>query len=129
VLELVRRCVERIAGDAGRPQFRDFDPALPRSSRALGVVPDYASDDPGGFAVARTIAGSAARKAGILPGDVIIEYAGHTIRSLHDLRIVMAEVGDGETVPLRVRRGGREVALTATIGASPETGPATGATR
>ncbi|HWC65637.1 MAG TPA: M28 family peptidase, partial [Thermoanaerobaculia bacterium] len=45
VLALVRRCVERIAADAARPEFRDFDPALPLSSRAFGVLPDFGAKD------------------------------------------------------------------------------------
>ncbi|HWC64786.1 MAG TPA: PDZ domain-containing protein, partial [Thermoanaerobaculia bacterium] len=129
VVALVRRCVERIAADGARPEFRDFDPTLPLSSRAFGVLPDYGSDDPAGFAVARTVAGSAARRAGVLPGDVITAFAGHTIRSFHDLRIVVTDVADGETVPVRVLRGGREITLTATVGAPGNTGAAAGSTR
>jgi serine protease Do len=64
----------------------------------------------------------------VLPGDVITAFAGHTIRSFHDLRIVIADVGDGETVPVRVLRGGRELTLTATVGA-PGTAGAAGSTQ
>jgi len=123
VVELVRRCIRRIADDPVRPAFRELDPSTGRGSRAaFGIVPDFAAADAAGVAVARTIAGSAAREAGVCAGDVIVSLAGHAIRTLHDLRIVLSDLGAGETVSLRVRRDGREIALATTLpDASPPT--------
>jgi hypothetical protein len=128
VVELVERCVRRIADDAARPAFRDLDPSPGRGSRAaFGIVPDFASTDAAGVAVARTVAGSAAQNAGVRTGDVIVAFGGHAIRTLHDLRVVLSEFAAGETVPLRVRRDGTELSLTTTLsrmppGASPADG-------
>ena len=130
VLELVRRCVERIAGETGRPAFRELDPSAPRGGRAtFGIIPDLASEESAGLSVARTIAGSAARRAGIRPGDVVVAFGGHAIRSAQDLRIVLSEPGSGEPAQVRVRRDGREVSLTATPYVPPEPGEASGAAR
>ncbi len=116
VVELVGRCVRRIADDPVRPAFLDLDPSGGRGSRAaFGIVPDFAAADEAGVAIARTIAGSAAQEAGVRAGDVVVAFGGHAIRTLHDLRIVLSELGAGETVPLRVRRHGNEISLTATL--------------
>ncbi|HET9794198.1 MAG TPA: M28 family peptidase [Thermoanaerobaculia bacterium] len=125
VLELVRRCVGRIADEPARPAFRDLDPSAAHGSRAaFGIVPDYASEVSPGVAVARTSAGSAAQRAGVRTGDVIVAFGGHAIRTLHDLRIVLSELAPGEAIPVRVRRGGSEIALSATLPAPPPAAPA-----
>jgi hypothetical protein len=127
VVELVRRCVRRVADDPIRPAFRDLDPSRSRGARAaFGIVPDFAADDAAGVAVARTVSGSAARDAGVRAGDVIVALGGHAIRTLHDLRIVLSELGAGESVPLRVRRGGEEIGLTATFPRIPPGAPPAG---
>ena len=121
ILGLVRDCAERIADGSARPAYREVDPPLGRSYRAvLGIVADPRSEETSGIPIARTTAGGPAFRAGVRPGDVIVTFAGHAMMSFHDLRIALSELAPGETIPLRVRRDGRLVDLTATLDAPAE---------
>jgi S1-C subfamily serine protease len=62
---------------------------------------------------------SPADAAGILVGDVLIEFDGHTVESPEDLLELLAGDRVGRSVPLRVARGGVGQTLTATVGERP----------
>jgi putative serine protease PepD len=74
------------------------------SGRAfLGVeVASLVSGD--GVVVAAVTAGSAADKAGIERGDVIVSRAGTDITSSDDLSVRLAELQPGQTVPVTIQR-------------------------
>ncbi|MET0604774.1 MAG: trypsin-like peptidase domain-containing protein [Baekduia sp.] len=74
------------------------------SGRAfLGVsVATLVSGD--GVVVAEVTAGSAADKAGIERGDVIVSVAGTEITSGDDLSVRLAELQPGQTVPVTIQR-------------------------
>lgn len=63
--------------------------------------------------------GTNAVKAGIKKGDVIVSLAGKPIRSMDDLLLQVRQHGVGETVEVKLIRGGKEVTLTMTVGAKP----------
>ncbi|MFQ5700134.1 MAG: Do family serine endopeptidase, partial [Myxococcota bacterium] len=70
-------------------------------------------DQARGALVAQVFDESPAQRAGIEPGDVIVEFGGHPIASYHDLpRRVAATRPDAE-VPLVIVRDGKRRALTA----------------
>ena len=77
-----------------------------------------------GVVVAQVNKGSAAEKAGIQPGDVVIEYNGKRIEDVNDLRNRVAATAPGVKTPVVVIRKGKEVALTVTVGAASETAAA-----
>jgi serine protease Do len=60
--------------------------------------------------------GSAADKAGIKEGDVIVRFDGETVRSAAQLSRLVGETPAGRSVPLEVTRGGATQKLTATLG-------------
>jgi S1-C subfamily serine protease len=64
-------------------------------------------------------AGSPAASAGVLVGDVVLEFDGHVVESPEDLLDLL--VGDrvGRQVSLRALRGGEAVALSVTVGERP----------
>jgi S1-C subfamily serine protease len=62
---------------------------------------------------------SPADTAGILVGDVLIEFDGHAVESPEDLLELLAGDRVGRSVPLRVARGGVAQTLTATVGERP----------
>jgi serine protease Do len=70
--------------------------------------------------VASVSPGSPADKAGIKPGDVVIAAGGREIRTLHDLPRLVAATPVGSKLDLRIRRGGKEQTIAATIGEMPE---------
>ena len=63
--------------------------------------------------------GSPAAAAGVLVGDVLLEFDGQPIESPEDLLDLL--VGDrvGRQVPLRARRGGSVIDLTVAVGERP----------
>jgi membrane-associated protease RseP (regulator of RpoE activity) len=60
-------------------------------------------------------ADSAAAKAGLQKGDVIVEFAGERVRSEAQLRRLIRETPAGRTVSLQVMRGGQARALNAKL--------------
>jgi aminopeptidase YwaD len=120
ILALISGCAARLAGDTARPRFRELDPPLPEPTRvALGIIPDYAEEASKGVAIAETSARGPARGAGLRPGDVIVRLGGHSVLSMHDYRIAIAEFRAGDVISGVVLRDGRELPFTATLPAAP----------
>jgi S1-C subfamily serine protease len=62
--------------------------------------------------------GAPAATAGVLVGDIIIEVAGTPVTDPDGLRIALGD-RPGETVELRLVRGGTQLSLSATLGSRP----------
>jgi len=71
--------------------------------------------EPRGALVADVVEGSPAEKAGILPGDVIVEWNGRTVNDINDLRFLVAATKVGSQVKAVVYRDGAKVELTVTV--------------
>ena len=71
---------------------------------------------PEGALVSSVVDGSPAGKAGLKPGDVIVEYDGRKIAGAGELPSAVAETPVGRAVPLAVVRDGTRVTLTVTVG-------------
>ncbi len=69
-----------------------------------------------GALVAEVLKGSPAERAGVKPGDIIIEFDRKQIKESADLPIQVARVAPGTTVQVRVLRDGKEVNLPLTVG-------------
>jgi S1-C subfamily serine protease len=63
--------------------------------------------------------GSPASAAGVLVGDVLLEFDGHPIESPEELLDLLLGDRVGRPVPLKVLRGGAVVELTVTVGERP----------
>jgi serine protease Do len=57
-----------------------------------------------------------AEEAGILPGDVIVEFKGKPVDAMHELPRMVADEPIGEKVPVKVIRKGSEQEITVTLG-------------
>lgn len=79
----------------------------------LGTIPDYAAEAQG-VKLSGTRAGSPAEKAGIQPGDVIIELAGMKIANIYEYTDALESAKIGQPVKIKVLRDGKEVELTIT---------------
>jgi serine protease Do len=89
----------------------------PTIAKSLGMDPDQ----PAGALVASVTPSSPAAKAGIKPGDVILSAEGQPIKTVHDLPRLVANTPIGKKIDLQVRRGGKDMTLSATIGELQET--------
>jgi serine protease Do len=88
----------------------------PAIAKSLGMNPD----EPTGALVATVTPSSPAAKAGLKPGDVIVSANGKPIKSVHDLPRLVASMPPGQQLELNVRRGGKDMTVTATTGDMPQ---------
>ena len=83
-------------------------PATPEKPRAPGRLGVNAVMSPDGIVSVKTVfGGSAAEKAGLKEGDVIVEALDKPIKSLDDLSAVLGGLGAGDQLKLKIRRGRR----------------------
>lgn len=64
----------------------------------------------------------AADRAGVRPGDLIVEAGGRAVTSLDDLYSALDAVSDGESLSLGVVRGAEELSVSVTFGPTREEG-------
>jgi serine protease Do len=79
----------------------------------LGVAPDESSDD---ARIGRVIPGSAAEKAGIQVGDLILKLDGHELKEYAELPALIRSREPGDEVEIEVRRGEETLKIEATLG-------------
>jgi S1-C subfamily serine protease len=103
--------------------FEDFNFGVV-GPRRLGIEFDEVSGQfakflqaPGDQAVVVTsvLEGSAAAKAGLKAGDVILRFGGHEIRSARDLRSEVRKAESGKELVVGVQRDGKAVDLKVTL--------------
>ena len=76
-----------------------------------------------GALVAEVMKSSAAEKAGIKAGDVILHYDGHAVADVRQLRNLVAATTPGTKVKIEFLRDGKTQTVTATIGTQSSHGP------
>lgn len=81
----------------------------------LGVAKDQDFPDMGGAHVLYPVEESGAGKAGVQAGDVIIEFDGRPVDNWDDMVFGLQRSRIGDKALLKVRRGGKEVELQATL--------------
>jgi serine protease Do len=86
---------------------------LPESTNALDAVRAVPI-------VGRTVPGSPAARAGVREGDVVLRVGDKPVRNPFDWEARLLEVRVGDTLPLTVRRGDREVVLQVAVADVPE---------
>ncbi|MDX2151090.1 MAG: M28 family peptidase [Bryobacteraceae bacterium] len=80
----------------------------------FGSVPDFA-EVPNGFRFADVRPGSPAAKAGLKPQDILFEFDGKSIANLYDFTYALRSTKPGDTVLVKVRRGGEVVEAKVTL--------------
>jgi serine protease Do len=79
----------------------------------LGVAPDESRDD---ARIGRVIPGSAAEKAGIQVGDMILKLDGNELKEYAELQSQIRSREPGDEIEIEVRRGEEIVKIKATLG-------------
>lgn len=113
---------ERLARRSERPAFVD-PPARPSHAAAgatgygpyFGSVPDFV-ESIRGVRFADIRAGSPADQAGIRRGDVLVQFDGKPVVTLHDFTYALREKRPGDIVRVVVVRDGQEIAADVKLG-------------
>ena len=80
------------------------------------LADNFGLKTPGGALVSSVAKDSAAAKAGLEPGDVILKFEGKDISGSSDLPPLVAQLKPGAKVTLGIWRDGKAKELTATVG-------------
>lgn len=105
-------------------QTQQQDQTMTNSRARLGVrVMDLTSDlrqyfaapSGQGLLIAKVDQGTAAARAGLMAGDVLVSVQGQTIASASDVRDALSNVNPGDKVQLQLIRDKKPITLTATI--------------
>jgi len=75
--------------------------------------------EPHGVLVSQVSSGSAAEKAGIRAGDVILSYQGKAMENMGQFRNLVAETAPGSKVEIEVLRDGKKLTVSAIVGELP----------
>lgn len=127
------RLVSMVAGMAGelvqredKPEFRKMEPKTSGGTSSggtssgygpyFGGVPDFA-EVPTGVKLADIRSGSPADKAGLKPGDTLIEFDGKKVGNLEDYTFLLRSKKVGDSVVVKVKRLGQELSFTVVLAA------------
>src|SRR3954471_2005575 len=102
------------------PQLREGKVIRGRIGVSVGVVPREGFEELGlktrtGAVVSSVLAGGAAGKAGMEPGDVVVEYNGRPVPNRDELVKMVVATKPGSTVPVKVLREKKEKTLSVTV--------------
>jgi serine protease Do len=102
------------------PQLRTGKITRGKIGVSVGIIPADALDEFGlkernGALVATVVSGSAAAKAGVQPGDVILSFNGKPVANRDQLVQMVVATRPGTTVPIRVIRDKQERTLSVTV--------------
>ena len=86
------------------------------------VVKALKLDSAKGAIVVNVSQGSAAQKAGLQAGDIILAFNDHPVQQGSDLPPMVAMTKPGTTVPVQIMRDGHEKTVQVTIGTMPRDG-------
>jgi hypothetical protein len=124
VIEYAERIARNIADRPSRLTYMRTSAPPPKMSgngpgngAYFGSVPDMgSSSDAPGVKLAAVTAGSPADKAGVLAGDIVVEFGGKIVKDIYDYTAAIGAHKPGDVVEVIVVRAGSRVALTATLG-------------
>lgn len=106
----------------GRPTTVTSDPTAPAEETAsrgygpyLGTIPDMTPYEAPGVRLTGVREDSPAQKAGLMKGDVIVEFGGHEVTDLYAYTYALQDFKPGDAVEIVVLRNGERVKLTAVL--------------
>lgn len=105
-----RRIVEKLMNDG--TVHRSFigvtlEDLKPRVKKALGIS--------SGVAVMEVMDGAPAAKAGIQPGDVIVQFAGQPVKDRPSMQEFVEQLEPGKSYPMQILREGETISLDVTL--------------
>ena len=77
---------------------------------------------PGGALIGKVIPGSAASRAGLKQGDLILEVGSKEVNSVNQTRVAISQTAPGTKIPIKISRDGVTMTLFVTLGMIGENG-------
>jgi C-terminal processing protease CtpA/Prc len=121
VLSLVYMMANQIANDAKRLEYTEVQQPKPSIAGSgggygpyFGSVPDF-RDDLKGVLFADVQNNSPAAKAGLKPGDLLVEFDGKPVQNLYDFTYALRTKKVGDVVLVVVKRMGQDVKVNVTL--------------
>ena len=117
LLDLVSDIALKLTSDAERPLYVRIEPPSPPKGASgggsgygpyFGSIPDFA-EPPKGVRFADIRAGSPAEKAGLKPGDIMIEFDGKEVGNLSDYTYLLRSKKPGDEVLVKVLRANETI--------------------
>ncbi|HWM25220.1 MAG TPA: M20/M25/M40 family metallo-hydrolase [Chthoniobacterales bacterium] len=118
ITKFVRALALDLAKSAERPDYVKVQQSAQPGGREtlrvfLGTIPDYATEVVG-VKLAGVRGGSPAEKAGLKPGDVIVEFGSQKVSNIYDYTYALDAAKIGQPVDIVVMRDGERVKITVT---------------
>ena len=118
ITKFVRALVVDLAKGEERPDYVKVQQSAQPGGREtlrvfLGTIPDYATEVMG-VKLAGIRGGSPAEKAGLKPGDVIVEFGSQKVSNIYDYTYALDAAKIGQPVDIVVMRDGERVKITVT---------------
>jgi hypothetical protein len=123
VVRFAADVARRVADLPQRPTFQRVaeETGERRSFKVrTGVIPEFGWEGVG-FKISGVRGGSAADRAGMKAGDVVVRFGSREVRNIYDYMYALGDHTAGEEVQVTVQRDGRELTVTVTLEAG---GPA-----
>jgi S1-C subfamily serine protease len=122
VVSVAQRIIREIADRPTRLTFvRSAAPPQTAGSRQgsdvyLGSIPDMSEGAGHGLRLTGVRAGSPADVAGLVAGDVVIEFGGRSVKDLYEFSDAQYSHRPGDTVSITVLRNGERKQFTVVLG-------------
>jgi C-terminal processing protease CtpA/Prc len=106
IVKMIESVVAKLDGDklAFIKTKDENNEDAPKFKVTLGVVPDYAFDGEG-MRIDGVTDGRPASKAGLLPGDVVIQLGDNKVLDMMSYMKALGKFNKGETTKVKVKRG------------------------
>jgi S1-C subfamily serine protease len=111
IIKMIQNILTRLDENSKLPftkTMNDDNEETPRFKVTLGVVPDYAFEGEG-MRIDGVTDGKPAAKAGLQPGDVVIQLGEHKVLDMMSYMKALGKFNHGDTTKVKVKRNNEEV--------------------
>jgi hypothetical protein len=120
VTEFAARIVASVAAAPAPPAYAGPETAAAPPPRRgygpyFGIIPDFGQTGTAGVKISGVRAGSPAERAGVAAGDVLVLFAGVTVKTMEDVAFALRSQRPGDTVRFTVLRDGAARQLQAVL--------------
>jgi hypothetical protein len=115
IVGIVSRVIEGLVTRKNSLAYSEVTAKPGTSSRKLriylGTIPNYADDAGKGLLLSGVQKGGPGEKAGLQPGDRVVEMAGHRVENIYDYTNALDRLEIGKESPILIKRKDRVVNL------------------